>query len=98
MSLIPPPVAPWPGPSFHTVSELITPADVSPCRLVPPQASACGLDAGKSAWLAPSVCPSALPLSPAAAHTVTPSTAPSAMAASRAERACAVHESSDWPS
>ncbi len=96
-SLTPPPVAPWPGPSFHTVSELITPVPRSACRLVPPQASACGLDAGKSVCGWPSVCASLLPLSPAATHTVLPSAAASASASSSAVRPWPVHESSDWP-
>ena len=88
-------MAPPEAPSFQTVSELITPVPASPRRLVPPQASACGLDAGKSTWMP--LCPSLLPLSPAATQTVTPSAAASAMAWSRAVRACAVQESSDWP-
>src|SRR5580700_9290092 len=46
-SLTPPPVAPWPAPSFHTVSAVMAPVAGSPCRLVPPQARTCGLDAGK---------------------------------------------------
>jgi len=96
-SLTPPPVAPPWEPSFQTASELITPVPGLARRVVPPQPSACGLDAGKSTCGWPSAAPSLLPLSPAAAVTVTPSAAPSAMAASSADRACAVHESSDWP-
>src|SRR5262249_44173702 len=96
VSLTPPPVAPPPGPSFQTVS-----ADTAPAAftrsVVPPQASACGLDAGKSACAFPSLTLSPLPLSPAAAVTVTPSAAASANAASIAARACPVQESSDWP-
>ncbi len=64
---------------------------------MPPQASACGLEAGKSACGWPSVPRSALPLSPAATVTVTPSAAASAKAWSSAVRAWAVQESSDWP-
>ena len=66
-------------------------------RLVPPQASAYGLDAGKSAWAFPSDTRSPLPLSPAAVVTVTPSAAASANAWSSAARAWPVQESSDWP-
>ena len=40
---------------------------------------------------------SPLPLSPEATHTVMPSAAASAIAASIAARPCAVQESSDWP-
>jgi hypothetical protein len=76
---------------------VITPVTASPRRLVPPQASACGLDAGKSVCGCPSVCASLLPLSPAAAVTVLPSAAASAMASSSAVRPCAVHASSDCP-
>ena len=65
--------------------------------LVPPQASAFGLEAGKSTWTWPSVPPSPLPLSPAATHTLMPSAAASAIAASIAARPCAVQASSDWP-
>ena len=91
-------MAPPEAPSFQTVSELITPVAALPCRLVPPQASACGLDAGKSTWCrCRRSAPSLLPLSPAATQTVTPSAAASAMAWSRAVRAWAVQESSDWP-
>ena len=97
MSLTPPPVAPCPAPSFHTVSELIVPLAASPCRAVPPQASACGLEAGKSVCGWPSVTASPLPLSPAATHTVMPSAAASAIASSSEVRPCAVHASSDWP-
>jgi hypothetical protein len=45
-TLNPPPVAPPCAPSFHTVSLVMTPLAL--CRLVPPQARICGLDAGKS--------------------------------------------------
>ena len=90
-------MAPPEPPSFHTVSELITPVPGLPRRLVPPHASACGLDAGKSTWAPLPLCPSLLPLSPAATQTVTPSAAASAMAWSRAVRAWAVQASSDWP-
>ena len=97
MSLTPPPVAPPLDPSFQTVSADTAPVAVFTRRLVPPQASACGLDAGKSAWAFPSVPRSPLPLSPAAAVTVTPSAAASANAWSSAVRAWPVQESSDWP-
>src|SRR5580698_6231493 len=56
-SLTPPPPAPPPDPSFHTVSDEMTPAAVA-TRLVPPQASACGDEAGKSTCGCPSVTPS----------------------------------------
>src|SRR5262249_31174722 len=82
---------------FHTVSELMTPATGSALRLVPPQASACGLEAGKSACGWPSLTPSLLPLSPAATVTVTPRATPSAMAWSSAVIDCAVHELSGPP-
>ena len=97
VSLTPPPVAPPEAPSFQTVSELITPVVALPRRLVPPQASACGLDAGKSTWVPVPLWPSLLPLSPAATVTVTPSAAASAIAWSSEVRACAVQESSDCP-
>src|SRR6202042_1607402 len=95
--LTPPPPAPPPAPSFHTVSELMTPDAGSACRLVPPQLRACGLEAGKSACGLPSLTPSPLPLSPAATVTVTPSATPSAMAWSRTVIDCAVHELSGPP-
>ena len=76
---------------------MIAPVCGSACRLVPPQASACGLDAGKSQCGWPSLTASPLPLSPDATHTVMPIAAASAMAASRLVRACAVQESSDSP-
>jgi hypothetical protein len=44
--LMPPPVAPAFAPSFHTVSLDMPPLEAT--RLVPPQASTCGLEAGKS--------------------------------------------------
>src|SRR5689334_2038742 len=97
-SLTPPPPAPsLAAVSFQTTSELIVPVDGSAMSLVPPQASACGLDAGKSTCDRPSLTASPLPLSPEATHTVMPIAAASAIAASMAERPWAVHESSDWP-
>ena len=93
-SLTPPPVAPAPTPLFHTTSELTTPVAGSASSRVPPQARACGLDAGKSVCTVPSVAPSELPSSPAAAVTVTPSAAASVRAWSKAVRACAVQSSS----
>ena len=42
----PPPVAPRDAPLFHTVSEVTVPP--SACSVVPPHATTCGLDAGKS--------------------------------------------------
>ena len=65
--------------------------------MVPPHASTFGLEDGKSAWSLPSVAPSVLPLSPAAAVTVTPSCTASANASFIAVRACAVHWSSLCP-
>src|SRR6266851_2675879 len=96
VSLTPPPVAPPPDPLFHTVSADTAPVAGFTRRLVPPQASTCGLDAGKSACAFPSLTRSPLPLSPAAAVTVTPSAAASANAWSSAARAWPVQESSDW--
>src|SRR5215469_6290321 len=97
VTLTPPPVAPPPAPWFHTFSDVMTPVDGCARRLVPPQASACGLEAGKSVCGLPSLAPSLLPLSPAAAVTVTPSAAPSAMAWSRAVIDCCVQELSAAP-
>src|SRR5260370_622396 len=64
----------------------------------PPQASTCGLDAGKSTCT-PLVLfgSSLLPLSPAATVTVTPSAAASANTLSIEARLCWDHWSSDWP-
>src|SRR3546814_90542 len=66
-------------------------------RLVPPQASTYGLAAGKSTWLPPSATPSPAPLSPDAAHTVTPITAAAFNASLNARIACAVQEDSGPP-
>ena len=44
-------------------------------RSVPPQPSTCGLEEGKSTWLAPSETPSVEPESPEATVMVTPSAA-----------------------
>ena len=66
-------------------------------RWVPPQASACGLDAGKSTCDRPSVTPSFEPLSPDAQHTVTPSTAAAWKAWSNCVIACFVHCASGAP-
>src|SRR5580700_7892813 len=97
-SLTPPPPAPsLDASSFQTTSELTAPVDGSASSLVPPQPSAYGLDAGKSACCWPSVTPSVLPLSPAAAHTVMPRAAASDIAWFIADSPCAVHESSDCP-
>src|SRR5690242_12185310 len=95
---MPPPVAPPPAPSFHTVSALTSPVAASACSDVPPQARTLGLDAGKSTCTPVVVVGlSLLPLSPDAAVTVTPIAAASAKASSIAMRACAVHSSSLWP-
>ena len=97
-SLTPPPPAPsLAASSFQTTSELTWPVAGSAISLVPPQASAYGLDAGKSTCTWPSLTPSPLPLSPAATHTVMPSAAASDIAWFIADRPCAVHESSDCP-
>ena len=64
---------------------------------MPPHASACGAEAGKSTCCWPSVTLSVEPLSPAATVTVTPSAAASVRICSICVLACAVHESSDWP-
>jgi len=82
---------------FHTTSELTTPVVGFASSRVPPQARACGLDAGKSVCTLPSVAPSELPSSPAAAVTVAPSAAASVKAWSKAVRACAVQASSRCP-
>src|SRR2546421_12957073 len=83
--LTPPPVAPSLAlVSFHTTSLTIdAPLAVS---LVPPHASAFGLEAGKSTCGWPSLSPSPEPLSPAAAVTVTPSAAASSSAVCIASR------------
>src|SRR3979490_787133 len=95
VGLTPPPVAPPLG-LFHTFSAVMVVGGVASGR-VPPQAGACGLERASWAGCGPSVWPSVLPLSPLAAHTVTPSAAASAKAWSIAVRAWAVHWSSDWP-
>src|SRR5579883_1865887 len=69
--LMPPPVAPPKGRSFHTTSPEILFFDEF--SLVPPQASTKGLDAGKSTCDKPSSTPSDDPSSPAATQTVIPS-------------------------
>ena len=86
---IPPPVAPsLAESSFQTTSpESVLPEAVI---FVPPQARTCGLEAGKSTWLLPSVTPSVEPLSPAATVMVTPSRAAAWQALSSAVVACAV--------
>src|SRR5579864_8861258 len=75
-SLTPPPVAPPPGPSFHTTSSLhtivfVVGSCVASSR-VPPQPKTLGLEAGKSTCACPSVTLSLDPSSPEAQHTVTP--------------------------
>jgi hypothetical protein len=67
-----------------------------PRRLVPPQASACGLEAGKSTC-SPLATPSLEPLSPHAMHTVMPSKAAAWKASSIALMACAVQVDSAPP-
>src|ERR1700722_19356030 len=93
--LTPPPLAPPLAPSFHTTSPLI--AVVVALRLVPPQASAKELEAGKSAGSAPSVTPSLEPLSPEAMHTVIPKDAAAWKASSMAAMACDVQVDSAPP-
>ena len=68
-----------------------------PSSLVPPQARTCGLEAGKSTWLAPSVTPSVEPSSPAATVIVMPRAAADWQAASRAVMAWAVQLDSGPP-
>src|SRR5690242_5250091 len=92
-SLTPPPVAP-PAPSFHAVSDAEPLPRVS---RVPPQASACGLEAGKSACARPSSAPSPEPPSPEAQQTVTPSSAASWSAPSNASTAWRVQLDSGEP-
>src|SRR5438445_8022515 len=87
-ALMPPPVAPPPGPSFHTVSSG-RPAAATDSR-VPPQASTWGDEAGKSTWARPSPTPSPDPASPEAQQTVTPTAPASAKTASKARSACTV--------
>src|SRR3546814_18496427 len=65
-------------------------------RLVPPQASTYGLAAGKSTWLPPSATPSPAPLSPDAAHTVTPITAAARSEERRAGKECVRTCRSRW--
>src|SRR6185437_4305436 len=78
--LTPPPVAPPALPSFHTVSlDMLVPL---PSSFVPPQASTCGLDAGKSTFSP--VAPSLDPLSPDATVIVTPTAAADWHASSKA--------------
>src|ERR1700691_2791930 len=92
--LTPPPVAPsLLASSFHTTSD----TSVGPLAssLVPPQASTCGLEAGKSTLLP--VAPSVEPLSPAATVMVTPSAAADWQAASSAVMACEVQLDSGPP-
>src|SRR5438874_543268 len=69
-SLTPPPVALVAGFSFQTVSLVM--AAPAPTSFVPPQPSANGLEAGKSACCFPSAAPSPEPPSPDAQQTVTP--------------------------
>src|ERR1035438_9062102 len=77
--LTPPPVAPsWLANSFHTTSETIVAPLAS--SLVPPHASTCGLEAGKSTLLP--IPPSVDPSSPAATVIVIPSAAADWQAAS----------------
>src|ERR1700722_10925257 len=64
-------------------------------RLVPPHASTCGLDAGKSTFRP--VPPSLDPLSPDATQTVMPASAAAWNAWSNAVMACCVHEDSGPP-
>src|SRR5580700_1248243 len=94
-SLMPPPVAPPCVPSFHTVS--VPTAFAVMCSVVPPHDRTCGLELGKSTCASPSLKPSLEPLSPEAMHTVTPSVAASANAASKLEIADAVHDDSGPP-
>src|ERR1700691_2323896 len=85
--LTPPPVAPsLLANSFHTTSE--TSVEPLASSWFPPQASTCGLDAGKSTLLP--VAPSVEPLSPAATVMVTPSAAADWQAASSAALGCGV--------
>ncbi len=82
-------------PSFQTVSELMV--ELVAIRLVPPQASTQGLDAGKSTWGARSDSPSEEPLSPDATQTEMPNKAASWKAAWKAFMACEVHSFSGEP-
>src|SRR5262249_54602290 len=93
--LTPPPPAPPFAPSFHTTSLTILVPEAR--RLVPPHASAYGLEAGESTWSAPSFTPSLEPSSPDATHTVIPMAAASLNAWSNAVIACSVQEDSGPP-
>src|SRR5581483_1827064 len=94
--LTPPPLAPLvASPSFHTSS--LAMAVPLAWRLVPPQARAYELEAGKSTWLPPSVSPSLEPLSPEATHTVMPIAAAAWKAWSMAVIACCVQVDSGPP-
>src|ERR1017187_10086009 len=93
--LNPPPVAPPCVPSFQTVSLEIVPLAL--CKVVPPQARMCGLEAGKSTSFPPPLTPSLEPLSPDAAQMLTPSRAASCAAASKAVIACMVQPDSGPP-
>src|SRR5258708_38599680 len=94
---MPPPPAPGPeGPSFQTVSLAMVVAFDAMSR-VPPQATAFGLEEGKSACALPSLMPSEAPSSPAAAKTVTPSAPAAWNAASNCFIDAAVQPSSAPP-
>src|SRR5580698_2428177 len=81
--------------SFHTTSlEIVLPLIFS---VVPPQASAYGLDAGKSTWSSPSVTPSVEPSSPAATQTLTPTAAAACSALLNDCSDCAVQLDSGPP-
>src|SRR5262249_23171953 len=94
-SLMPPPVAPPEAPPFHATSPDNVPCALATC--VPPHASTCGLELGKSTCACPSVTPSLEPVSPDAQHTVTPSAAASWNASSYEVSACVVHVDSGPP-
>src|SRR5712672_310980 len=93
--LTPPPLAPPAAPSFHTVSLRTSP--LTACRLVPPHASTCGLEAGKSTCRPASPTPPLDPLSPEATHTVIPISAAAWNAPSSADMAWGVHDASGPP-
>ena len=67
------------------------------CRLLPPQASANGLEAGKSTCSPPPLTPSDEPLSPDAMQTVIPKVAAVWKASSMAVIACEVQVDSAPP-
>jgi hypothetical protein len=82
---------PW----FHAVS--LSMAPLAAMSRVPPTASTCGQDAGKSTWFLPSFMPLLEPLSPAAATTVMPIMPASRATSSKFSIDCGVQLTSALP-